>query len=419
MPDFGIRREDKNRWERRAPLTPGHVAELTGELGLKVAVQPSMNRIFPDDEYRAAGATIQEDLSDCHTLLCVKEIPPRLVIPGKPYFCFPHVTKGQPESMPLLRRVLEARCTLIDYERIVDRYGRRLIFFGRHAGYAGMIDALWALGQRLLAEGDDTAFACVQPSHRYQSVDDAAEFIADRVGKRIREQGVSPALHPLVCGFTGGGNVSQGAQEIFDRLPMVEVHPEELPELARDKSLSRRAVYKAVFRRGQRVDFGRHLPYLTVLVNGIYWEPGQAHLVTRNDLKALWAPPGNARLRILADITCDVGGSIAATVRATTPDDPVYVYEPDSGDVLKGVVGRGPVVLAVDNLPAEFPRDATEHFGDSLFPFLANVARADFDVPFRYLTLPAGVLAGLITHAGELAPGFRHLEHYLGEAATA
>ncbi len=353
MHDFGIRREDKNRSERRTPLTPTHVAELIGEHGLSVAVQPSPNRIFADEEYRSAGAVLQEDLSDCRVMLCVKEIPPRLLIPAKPYFCFPHVTKGQPNNMPLLRRVLATRCTLIDYERIVDRFGKRLIFFGRHAGYAGMIDALWALGQRMRVEGVETAFANVQPSHRYRDVGEAAEFVAEMVGRQIREKGVSPALHPLVCGFTGGGNVALGAQEIFDRLPMVEIDPDDLPQLERDKSLSRRAVYKAVFRREQRSDFVRHLRHLTMLVNGIYWEPGQARLVTREGLKSIW-DSAQPRLRVIADITCDVGGSIEATVSTTTPDDPVYVYEPESGNVRFGVEGRGPVVLAVDNLPAEF-----------------------------------------------------------------
>ena len=117
MHHLGIRREDKNQWERRAPLTPTHVAELINEHGLSIAVQPSLNRIFPDDEYHAAGAAPQEDLSDCRVLLCVKEVPPHLLIPAKPYFCFPHVTKGQANNLPLLRRILATRCTLIDYER--------------------------------------------------------------------------------------------------------------------------------------------------------------------------------------------------------------------------------------------------------------------------------------------------------------
>ena len=417
MTHLGIRREDKNKWERRAPLTPAHVSELISEHKTSIAVQPSPDRIFADEDYKAAGAEIREDLGDCGVILCVKEIPPHLLLPTKPYFCFPHVTKGQLQNMPLLRRILELKCTLIDYERIIDRFGRRLIFFGRHAGYAGMIDALWALGLRLLAEGTETAFAGVRPSHCYATVEEATDFITDKVGRRIRDQSVCPALHPLVCGFTGGGNVAHGAQAIFDRLPMVEVDPEDLPQLERDKSLSRRAVYKVVFRRHRRANFERYLPYLTILVNGIYWEPGQTRLVTREDLRSIWSNSPRPRLRVIADITCDVGGSIEATVQSTNPDDPVYVYEPESGSIRNGVEGRGPVVLAVDNLPAEFPRNASEHFGDSLFPFLDSVAKADYGVLFRYLTLPAGVLSGVITHAGELAPQYRHLQKYLdGEA---
>jgi saccharopine dehydrogenase (NAD+, L-lysine-forming) len=258
----------------------------------------------------------------------------------------------------------------------------------------------------------------VRPAHTYRSVDEAADFLAATVGRRIRQQGLIPALHPLVVGFTGGGNVSQGAQEILDRLPMVEVQPEDLPGLASATGLSRKAVYKVVFRREARVDFERHLPYLTVLVNGIYWEPGQAPLVTREALRKLWADSARPRLRLLADITCDVEGSIEATVRTTSPDDPVYVYDPSSGEATSGVEGRGPVVLAVDNLPAEFPRDATEHFGDSLYPFLAGLAAADFSVEFEHLALPAAILGAVVAHAGELAPRYRYLEDALRKAGA-
>jgi hypothetical protein len=263
MFDIGIRREDKNRWERRTPLTPEHVAELVQEDGFSVAAQPSPLRIFPDEEYRAAGATVQEDLSPCRLVLGVKEVPLKLLLPQKPYMFFSHVIKGQAYNMPLLRRVLDLECTLMDYEMVVDHRGRRLIFFGRHAGYAGMVDALWALGQRMRVEGFETSFAALGPSHTYGSIHEAAEFIAATVGRRIRQEGLNPALHPLVVGFTGGGNVSQGAQEILGRLPTVEVDPEDLPSLAEATRLSRKAVYKVVFRREHRENFHRHLPYLT------------------------------------------------------------------------------------------------------------------------------------------------------------
>ncbi|MFQ5776997.1 MAG: hypothetical protein ACE5IP_03205 [Terriglobia bacterium] len=418
MTDIGIRREDKNRWERRAPLTPAHVEELVKEQGRSVALQPSPLRIYADEEYRAAGARVQEDLTDCRVVLGVKEVPPPLLLPEKPYLIFSHVIKGQAANIPLLRQALDRRCTLIDYEMIADGSGRRLIFFGRHAGYAGLVDALWALGQRLLTEGIETPFAAVRPAHTYRSVDEAADFLAATVGRRIRAHGITPALRPFVVGFTGKGNVSQGAQEIFDRLPMVEVEPNDLSALASQASLSHHAVYKVVFGRKACVNLARHLPHLTVLVNGIYWEPGQPRLVTREELRKLWSADAQPRLRLLADISCDIEGSIEATVRTTTPDDPVFVYDSLTGEVRSGVEGRGPVVLAVDNLPAEFPRDSSEHFGDSLFPFLAPLLTANYQADFAHLALPASLLGAVITHRGALTPRSQYLEEALRKAGA-
>lgn len=414
MLDIGIRREDKG-CERRAPLTPDHVSELVKDRGLSIAVQPSALRAYSDEEYLAAGASIREDLSDCRIILGIKEVPPERLIPGKPHLFFSHVAKGQPNNMPLLKRVLDLGCTLIDYEPIVDRFGRRLIYFGRHAGYAGMIDALWALGRRMLYEGVETAFANVKRAYEYKSVDDASESIAHFVGRKIREERIHPSLHPLVVGFTGGGNVSQGAQEIYDRLPIVEVDPGDLPSLVGEESISRRAAYKVVFRRSQRVNFSRYLPYLTMVVNGIYWEPHEPRLISNEDLKNLWNDSVTPQLRILADISCDIEGSIEATVKATTPDDPVFVFDPLTRKAEGGVEGRGPVILAVDNLPAELPMDASEHFGDSLFPFISYLVSTDYSAEFEFLALPAAVQGAVVAHKGELTPGYRYLAHPLKE----
>ncbi len=418
MADIGIRREDKNRWERRAPVSPAHVAELVTERGISVVVQPSPIRIYPDEDYAQAGALVAEDLSACGVILGVKEIPFERLLAGKPHLFFAHVIKGQATGMPLLAALLEQRVTLIDYERIVDSAGRRLIFFSRHAGYAGMIDTLWALGQRLSYEGIDNAFSAVRPAHTYNNIEAAAQHLVETVGRKIREEGVNPALHPMVFGFTGGGNVSQGAQEIFDRLPALEIHPDDLPSLATNPNLSRRALYKTVFRRQQRQRFARHLPYLSALINGVYWEPSHGRLVTRENLRNLWSGEQTPRLRILADLSCDLEGSIEATVRVTTPDDPVFVYDPMTGEAELGVRGRGPVVLAVDNLPCEIPLDASEHFSDSLLPFIPRLVHADFGAAFEDLVLPSPLYGAVITHQGQLTPAYRHLEEPL-RAVTA
>lgn len=409
MFDLGIRREDKNPFERRAPLTPWHVEELVREQGRSVAVQHSDIRVYDDDEYRLAGARIAGDLAGCNLVLAVKEVPAPLLAPGQAYLAFFHVIKGQPHNMPILRRALDLGCTLMDYEKIVDRSGRRLIFFGRHAGYAGMIDGLWALGRRLAAEGVESAFAGIRQALGYGGLAEALSFLDSAVALRIREQGIHPALHPLVIGFTGGGNVSGGAQEVLDRLPVVTVRPEELPGLAADSGRSHRAVYKVVFRRDDRTDFARWLPYLTVLVNGIYWQPGHPRLVTRDDVAGLWGA-GTPKLKVIADLSCDLEGGVEVNVKITDSGAPLYVYEPATGQARMGVEGHGPVVLAVDNLPCELPRDASEHFGDALFPYLGPLAVADYRAPFERLDLPPELLGAVIAHRGELTPSFRYLE---------
>src|SRR5882672_4175060 len=226
---IGIRREEKNPWERRAPLTPGHVAELA-RFGLTVAIEPSPLRVFPDEAYRTAGGRITADLSSCSVVVGVKEIPIGQLLPGTAYLFFAHVTKGQPGNMAMLRRLMELRCSLVDYEKIVDDRGRRLVFFGRHAGFAGMLDTLSALGRRLLWEGIGSPFASLRPAHDYADLEEAHDELA-RVAASIRRDGVPDRLHPVAFGFTGSGNASKGAQEIFDHLPYEEILPEDLPSL--------------------------------------------------------------------------------------------------------------------------------------------------------------------------------------------
>jgi alpha-aminoadipic semialdehyde synthase len=426
---LGIRREDKSIWERRAPVAPHHVRLLQQE-GVMTVVQPSSIRVFSDDEYRAAGATVSEDLSPCDLVVAVKEIPTSLLRADQRYMYFSHTIKGQSYNMPMLRQILDLGCTLLDHERVIDDDGRRLVLFGRHAGLAGMIDSLWALGQRLASEGYDTALALIEPAHRYGQLADAADRLRD-VCQRLKEEGLPGELGPLVVGFAGYGNVSRGAQEIIDLLEPLWVRPDELA------GVTASGLYATVFAEEHFVapkqpeqpfdlqnyfdnpqqfvgTFERFLPYLTVLVNCIYWEDRYPRLVTVEGLRKLYeAGQPTPRLRVIGDVSCDVAGAVEATVQTTQPDDPVFVFDPVTEQIQMGVEGRGPAVMAVDNLPCELAHESTMSFGDSLTPLLPAAVRADYSRAWDALTLPPPLQRAVIAHQGELTPTYRYLDKYL------
>jgi saccharopine dehydrogenase (NAD+, L-lysine-forming) len=424
---IGIRHEDKSEWEGRAPLVPDQLKHLIDEAGLRFCVQTSPTRVFRDEQYRAAGATVATDLRDCPIIVGIKEIPVDRFEPNKTYVFFSHTIKAQPANMPMLRRIVELGCTLIDYERIVDDQGRRLVFFGRYAGLAGMIDTLWALGRRLQHEGIENPFTRIQPAHRYG---DLAHFEREfvTVANDVRNHGLPDAIRPLVCGFAGYGQVSRGAQHIYDLLPVKEIAPEELPALPAEAN----TCYKVIFREEhmvERVDssqpfqlqeyyqhperyranFFGHVRHLTVLVNCIYWEPKYPRMITREQFRELYAGD-QPRLRVVGDITCDVDGSLACTPRATDPGSPIYVYDPTTGQTRDGVAGNGPVVLAVSFLPCELPVDASNHFSSSFAPFVPGLAKADFSGSLEQSGLPPELQRATIVYRGALTEPYRHLE---------
>jgi saccharopine dehydrogenase (NAD+, L-lysine-forming) len=432
---IGIRREDKNKWERRVPLIPKHVKELTESRGIDVTLQPSSIRIFSDDEFIQAGAKIQGDLSECPIIFAVKEIPSDFFQPGKTYVFFSHVIKGQKHNMPMLKKMMELKCNLIDYEKVTDEAGRRLIFFGRHAGLAGMIDTLWALGKRLGWEGIANPFTEIKNAYKYETLAEAKESIT-QAGKKIKEDGMPEPIAPLVFGLTGYGHVSTGAQEILDLLPHKGISPDEVLPLNRQPDLSKRHVYKAVFKEEHLVEprstehefdlqdyydhpekyrsrFERYLPHLAVLVNCIYWDERYPRLVTKRFLKKLFDEEKNPRLRVIGDISCDIEGSIEATVKTTEPDNAVYVYNPEREKTADGYQGKGVVILAVDNLPCEISREASLDFSQVLKPFIPQIVKADFSVGFDRCALPASIKNGVIVYHGELTPDYRYIQGFL------
>ena len=435
VPSIGIRREDKSEWERRVPIIPQDAAELQQEHHLQVIVQPSDIRAYTDQEFVRAGIKVQEDLSPCPVVLGIKEIPKEVFQPDTTYVFFAHVIKGQPYNMPMLQRMLDLGCCLIDYERVVDEKNRRLIFFGWHAGVAGMIDTLWTLGQRLAWEGIPNPFSHLRQTHTYHDLAEAKEALA-QVRTRIESEGLPQELTPLIVGVAGYGNVSRGAQEMLDLLPVIEIEPEEVATVAASEDVSRHHLYKAVFKEWHSVEpiapdqefvlqdyydhpekyrgvFEQYVPHLTVLVNAIYWTEAYPRLVTKAYLKDLFGGDEAPKLRVIGDISCDVEGAIECTVKATEPGDPIYVYNPATGEAADGHKGPGVVVMAVEILPSEVPRESSADFSQVLKPFVPAIANCDFNAPFEECNLPPEIKRAVIAYQGKLTPEYQYIQESL------
>lgn len=428
----GIRREDKNEWETRVPLIPADAKKLIDN-GIDVVLQPSPIRIFSDQDYITVGATISEDLSSCPLILGVKEIPTDFVERNKTYVFFSHTIKGQDYNMPLLQTMINKETQLIDYERIVDHKGRRLIFFGRYAGLAGMVDTLWALGQRLKHENIDCPLCKIKKTYEYHGLENTKDAIKN-IAKELTKTGVPKEVQPLVCGFSGYGNVSQGTQEIFDIFPYKELTPEELLENKFDDKNN--LLYKVVFKEEDLVEtvdpknsfilqeyydnpekykskFEQYFPKLTILMNCIFWDTKYPRLVTLDYLKKVWQTDKNQNIKVIGDISCDIDGAIQCTTKTTESGNPVYTYNPLNGGVQDGVTGAGPIIMAVDNLPCELAEEASMAFSKTLVNFVPELISADFSVPSKDLKLPSELLSALILHNGKLTDDYQYLKKYL------
>ncbi|HDP68753.1 MAG TPA: hypothetical protein ENN20_09675 [Candidatus Marinimicrobia bacterium] len=429
---IGIRREDKNEYEARVPLIPEHVRQISEKHKVEIYIQPSAIRTFSDHEYRSAGAVVTENLSACDLILAVKEIPISFFLPKKKYLFFSHTVKGQPYNMPMLKRMVELQTTLIDYEKIVDENRRRLVFFGRFAGLAGMIDSFWALGKRLQDDGTTTLLADFKPALEYGDLATVKKAYRKQAQLFARE-GIPQNLTPLIVGFAGYGNVSKGAQEIFDILPHIEIQPAKLTDFYQKGVFSNKHLYKVVFKEEDLVEprdssgrfllqeyyqhperyqskFDRYLPYLSMLINAIYWDSRYPRLVTKRYLRDnySWLP-----LKVIGDITCDVGGSVECNLTVTDSGNPVYVYNPDTGRIDYGIRGYGPVVLAVDNLPCELPKESSTVFSTVLKKFIPQLLTTDFSRDFQNLNLPPELKRATILYNGQFTPDYRYMHNFI------
>lgn len=430
---IGIRREDKNEWERRTPLVPEDVRWLRERFGIQTVLQPSTIRIYPDEEYARSGSVIDEALDRASVIFAIKEIPEHALEKGKTYVFFSHTTKGQTHNLPMLRRMTELGCNLIDYERIVDEQNQRLMFFGPFAGLAGMIETLHAFGEKLKKRGTDTPFARIRHAYEYPSLEDARIEIG-KIGEEIADSGFPAELAPLVAGFAGYGHVSRGAQEIFDLLPHKTISADAMREMFENFASDRWTLYKVVFREDDLVraregtfdleeyyrhpekyesKFTEYLPYLTILINGIFWSERYPRLVTRDYLRSSAMLGSCLNLQVIGDISCDIRGSIEVNCRSTTPAAPCYTYFPDSDLCSEGVGRLGITVMAVDNLPCEFARESSIAFSKKLRDFVCEITAADFTQKWDQLRLSRPIQKAVILHRGRFTPDYEYMKKFL------
>ncbi|KAL2503389.1 lysine-ketoglutarate reductase/saccharopine dehydrogenase bifunctional enzyme [Forsythia ovata] len=435
----GILSESTNKWERRVPLTPSHCARLlhggSGETGVtRIIVQPSTKRIHHDALYEDVGCDVSEDLSECGLILGIKQPKLDMILPERAYAFFSHTHKAQKENMPLLDKILAERASLFDYELIVGDHGKRLLAFGKFAGRAGMIDFLRGLGQRYLNLGYSTPFLSLGASYMYTSLA-AAKAAVISVGEEIATAGLPSGICPLVFVFTGAGNVSQGAQEIFKLLPHTYVDPSRLPglfEMARDSTELGRTTKRVFQVYGcvvtcqdmvehkdpskffDKVDYYAHpqnyrpifhekiAPFSSVIVNCMYWEKRFPRLLTIKQLQDLMR--NGCPLVGISDITCDIGGSIEFVNQTTLIDSPFFRYDPLDNSYHHDMEGSGLICSAVDILPTEFAREASQHFGDILSQFIRILASSNY-----IEELPSHLRRACIVHGGAITSLYEYI----------
>lgn len=457
-----IRREDASIWERRAPLAPYHVEKLTKQ-GVRILIQPSNRRAYPLQSYVRAGAEATENISEAPVILGVKQVPVDLLLPGKTYCFFSHTIKAQEANMPLLDAVLDKNIRLIDYERMVDQHDQRVVAFGKYAGYAGMINILHGIGLRLLALGHHTPFMHIGPAHNYRNVGTAKQAIRD-AGYEIALGKMPRSIGPLTFVFTGSGNVSQGAQEVFAELPIEYVDAKDLREVAERGSTSK--IYGAVVTRADHLrrknsapplepkvandrnfqfdeynqyperyfsTFSSNIaPYTSVLVNGVYWPPNAPRLLTIPDAKKLQQPikpvvyqnannytviqsSGSPslphRLIAICDISADPGGSIEFMQDCTTIDNPFYLYDAEqnaSSD--QSFAGDGILICSIDNMPTQLPLESTDMFGNLLYPYIMDIVHSDATKPVEEEQFSGVVQSAIIASNGKLRPNYEYIQ---------
>ena len=434
MKRIGIVRETKNEWERRVPITPDDVQSILSDLPVEIIIQPSELRIFEDFLYQRIGAIVDDNLQDCDLIFGIKEIKLKDLIPGKVHSYFSHTIKGQSYNMGMLQKLLDLKCTLIDYERMMNDNGQRLIYFSIQAGQAGLVESLWAFGQQLALKGIKNPFEKIQQTYKYSGLDEI-EAMFGEIANDIKESGLPDTIQPMVIGITGYGNVAKGVQQLLDILPVEEVEPQNLQKVVTNKSGSN-IIYKVIFKESDMVApidpdsdfdlqeyynqpekyksiFEQYLPYMTILMNASFWDTKYPRHVPNESLKRLYKADVSPKLHLIGDISCDINGGVQCTVKSTDPGEPVFTFHPGSSEISDGFSKEGIVIMSVDNLPSELPKDASTYFSSVLKTLLPDMVAADYTLDFKDLNLPDSIKNAVIVYNGQLTPEYEYLKKHL------
>lgn len=353
---IGIIREDKVPHDERVPLAPEQCRTLLDhDPDIHIEVQSSPIRRYRDKEYDDLGIPMVEKPLACDLLMGVKEVPVEKLIPNNTYLFFSHTIKKQDYNRKLLQEVLDKNIRLIDYETLTDGQGRRLIGFGRYAGIVGAYNALYAWGFRTGEYELKRAYLC----------EDREEMDGELVKVK---------LGPLKFALTGRGRVSGGAIETLEKAGVKNVSAEDYltkefdhPVYAQlavtdyNKRKTGKGDVAEFFIKPELYDgdFDRFTKVTDIFIPCHYWDHKAPYILTKEALQA-----DDNRIQVVADISCDIDGPIASTIRSTTIHDPLYGYDPTSGKEVKVTNEASITVMAVDNLPCELPRDASWDFGE-------------------------------------------------------
>ncbi|HEX8656081.1 MAG TPA: NAD(P)-dependent oxidoreductase [Hymenobacter sp.] len=403
---IGLICEGKTPPDKRVPLTPKKCIEAQASFpNLRIVVQSSQVRSYSDQEYRDLGLEVRDDVSDCDVLMGVKEVPREQLIPNKTYCIFSHTVKKQPANRNLLRAVLEKNITLIDYELLTNAHGERIVAFGRYAGIVGAYNGLLTYGRK-------HGLFALKPAHECLDMDDMQEEFF-----KVKK------LPPIKIVVTGSGRVAQGALEVLDRMGIRRVSvydylyldfKEPVYAQLRSSDYNRRRdgrVWDTVdfHKNPQEYEstFGLFLPVTDLLIACAYWHPAAPKLFEEADTQR-----PEFRINTIADVTCDVDGSLPTTKRSSTIAAPAFDYHPPTGALeLPYSRPENITVMAVDNLPCELPRNASRDFGRQL---LDNV------LPHLLGADPEGIIKrATIAKNGELLPRYQYLADYVAEVVEA